>query len=286
MKKVLLRPNLKLENAAECTRRAAQTLTECGIVPLLCREDAQTLPRMEGVQIGELKPLLDRCDAIVAIGGDGTVFHQAAVAMRCNKPLLGINSGRLGFLSQMESDDLSGLRRLAAGEYTVEEHPVLRATVFGGEKQAVRYAINDVIIARSAQGRAIDIQIRCGRDIVGEYRADGVIFATPTGSTAYSLSAGGPIIDPSVETITMTPICPHSLAGRSIVFGCEKQLMVHPQSPDPNTQLCVTADGQAVEDIEDIRQVLVEKSEYVSRFIRFEDHSFFQVLNQKLRLRG
>lgn len=287
MEKILLCPNLKLANAMSCTTEAVARLKNCSLIPMLSKQDAKVLNCCDDIITDDPDTLLKACDAVIAIGGDGTIFHQADVAMRYDKPILGINSGRLGFLSQMESSDLSALEALKTGEYNIENRMVLRMSVFGTNKQRVTsFAINDVVICRTQFGRAIDINVLCGADTVGEYRADGIIFATPTGSTAYSLSAGGPIIDPSVETITMTPICPHSLSGRSIVFSSEKCLVVRPRMPDPNAELCVIVDGTAVADIGEIDHVLIEKSQYVSRFICLKARSFYQTLNQKLKLRG
>lgn len=285
MKKILLCPNLQLTNAAACTKETISRLNECDITPVLSDSDAAFLG-ITNVKIGSKDALLKECDAVIAIGGDGTIFHQAGVAMLYDKPILGINSGRLGFLSQMESNDLSNIQCLKTGEYVIENRMVLRMTAFSHDKQITCYAINDVVISRTQFGRVIDIDIQCGKDQVGEYRADGIIFATPTGSTAYSLSAGGPIIDPSVETITMTPICPHSLSGRSIVFSSDKSLIVWPKMPDPDAQLCVVVDGTAIEDLNEINHVLVEKSNYVSRFICIKNRSFYQTINKKLKLRG
>ncbi len=287
MEKILLCPNLKLANALPCTQEAVDRLRDCGLVPMLSKADAEALGCCADIATDDLETLLAACDAVIAIGGDGTIFHQASVAMRYDKPILGINSGRLGFLSQMEAGDLSAIEMLKTGDYDIENRMVLRMSAFGANAQQVTgYAINDVVICRTQFGRAIDIRVLCGVDTVGEYRADGIIFATPTGSTAYSLSAGGPIIDPSVETITMTPICPHSLSGRSIVFSSDKCLVVRPRMPDPNAELCVIVDGTPVEDIGEIDHVSIEKSRYVSRFICLKDRSFYQTLNQKLKLRG
>lgn len=287
MKKFLLCPNLNLTNALSCTKETVFLLKDCGFIPMLSKDDAEAMACCTDIAVDDTQTLLTSCDAIIAIGGDGTIFHQAGVAMRYDKPILGINSGRLGFLSQMEASDLSELRKLKTGDYYIENRMVLRMSVFGADtRRATGYAINDVVICRSQFGRAIDISVSCASDIVGEYRADGIIFATPTGSTAYSLSAGGPIIDPSVETIVMTPICPHSLSGRSIVFSSDKCLVVRPRMPDPNAELCVIVDGTPVEGIGEIDHVSIEKSRYVSRFICLSNRSFYQTLNQKLKLRG
>ena len=282
---ILIFPNLRLSDAGRCVLATVDELHRCGLTPAMTCRDANYLG-IHGILTGEAGDLLSRCDLIIAIGGDGTIFHQAAVAMRCNKPILGINSGRLGFLSQLEANDLSPLAKLATGDYVIENRMVLRMTAYRQGGTITSFAINDVVISRTHLGRTIDLDVRCGNDLIGEYRADGILFATPTGSTAYSLSAGGPIIDPSLESIIMTPICPHSLASRSIVFNSDKILIVRPTMPDADTQLCAIVDGTPVDHMEGIEYVTVEKSEYVSRFLCFKDRSFYQTLNQKMKLRG
>ena len=166
------------------------------------------------------------CDAVVAIGGDGTIFHAAADAMRFEKPVLGINAGRLGFLAQAEGDDLSPLDRFAAGDYEIERRLVLQAEVARAGKTEIFYAVNDAVITNPDFGLISEIEVRCGGESVGSYRGDGIIFATPTGSTAYSLSAGGPIADPDVDCMILTPLASHSLVSRSIVFAAQRVLTV------------------------------------------------------------
>ena len=288
MEKVLLCPNPSLKNAADCVKATVKKLGECGITPMMADEIAAQFELCDSVQRGNEEKLMRRCDAIIVIGGDGSIFHMARKAMLFDKPILGINSGRLGFLSQLDSSDLSALSLLKSGEYDIENRMSLCVTAYGKEGLKVQQiAINDVIITRSNLGRTIDIDVSCDEDAIGEYRADGIIFSTPTGSTAYSLSAGGPIIDPSVDSINMTPICPHLLSsGRAIVFAPDRVLTVQPKMPDDKTKLCVIADGIPIPDLDGISHVVIEKSKYVSRFICFRDRGFYKTLNQKLKLRG
>lgn len=283
--KLLIVPNLKLPQAAQCARDVVEKLLEIGLSPMMSANDARSL-HCSGAQTGYRALLLADCDAVIAVGGDGTIFHAAGEALRFDKPVLGINSGRLGFLSQLEAGDLTPLERLKSGDYSVEKRMVLQVTASGEKKRETHLAINDVVLFRSSHGRIVDIEVCCGDTAVGTYRADGLIFATPTGSTAYSLSAGGPIVDPGVDSIIMTPICTHSLFGRSIVFASDKRLTARPTMPDSDTQLVVAVDGLHLEQFGEIRYVSIVKSEYVSRFICFRDRDFYQTLNQKLKLRG
>jgi len=285
MDRVLLCPNLDLSTASKCVKSTIARLTECGITAMLSDSDAKALDITSGVVTGTREQLFDSCEAAIAIGGDGTMFHLARALIERDTPILGINSGRLGFLSQLEAGDLSALEKLKNNDFDIENRMVLRMTALGEKDRKVRYAINDVVISRSHLGRTIDIEVKCEDYLIGDYRADGIIFSTPTGSTAYSLSAGGPIMDPGVDAIIMTPICSHLLAGRSLVFSPEKTITATPRLPDSKMQLSITVDG-IQEEITGADHILIEKSEYISRFICFKDRSFYKTLNQKLKLRG
>ncbi len=285
MDRVLLCPNLELATAPDCVKRTIERLKQCGITAMLSESDAKMLGISGGVITGTRDQLLDDCDAAIAIGGDGTMFHLARALMERDIPILGINSGRLGFLAQLEAGDLSALEKLKTNDFDIENRMVLKITALGKDIKEARYAVNDVVISRSHLGRTIDIEVKCEDYHIGDYRADGIIFSTPTGSTAYSLSAGGPIMDPAVDAIIMTPVCPHLLAGRSLVFSPEKTVTATPRLPDSKMHLSVTVDG-IQEEMTGIDHLLIEKSEYILRFICFKDRSFYKTLNQKLKLRG
>ena len=287
IKKIFIAPNLSLDGAVDCTKDVVEKLIELDFVPMLCVDDAE---KIDGInrktEIGTLDNLLSDCDAVIAIGGDGTIFHKANDAMKYDKPLLGINSGRLGFLSQLEANDISALKKLKSGEYVIESRVVIRIDVYSDAGKCSYYAINDVVFYRAYDGRIIDIEVDCEGDTVGNYRADGLIFATPIGSTAYSLSAGGPIVDPTMDSIIMTPVCPHSLYGRSVVFPSHKQLRVRTSLPDTGAGLSISVDGVNICDVDKIKYVTVNKAEITSKFICLGNRSFYKTLNQKLKLRG
>lgn len=227
-----------------------------------------------------------KCDYVVAVGGDGTIFHAAAEAMLYDRAVLGINAGRLGFLAQAEAGDREKLKELVSGSFSLEERLVLSAEITrddGTVKKA--FAVNDIVIARPDFGRVCDIEVRCDGHFVGSYRADGLIFATPTGSTAYSLSAGGPIVDSTVSCILMTPLASHSLVSRSIVFDGGKTLRV--QSPEcAENAFFLLADGKAIDAVGENDAVTIKKAEYKTRFICLNGHNFYQVLTDKMKNRG
>ncbi len=275
-------------NADVITKRVITALKEFDIEPLIFSQDAERFslsPKDCGFTAAR-EELFSLCDAVIAVGGDGTIFHAAADAMIWEKPVLGINAGRLGFLAQMELDDLSPLADFVAGRYTVEERLVLEAEIIRPErkKKTVR-AINDIVFSRPDFGRVFDIEVCCNDGPVGVYRADGIIFATPTGSTAYSLSAGGPIADPTIDCIIMTPMASHSLVSRSIVFSADKILTAH--SPDSGTDaFYLVADGRPVDAVAQNDIVIIRKSRFRTRFICLHGHNFYHILNEKMKRRG
>ena len=283
--KILIMPNLKLQNAAECARRVISILLEEGLTPAVDTVTADALGPT-GAETGRLIDLFQACDIVAAIGGDGTIFHCAVDAVRYNKPILGINSGRLGFLSQMEAGDLSLLSNLKTKNYIISARMLLEVEVHRRGGDEVRYALDDGVLCRSHLGRIIDMEVSCDSSVVGVYRADGIIFSTPTGSTAYSLSAGGPIIDPGLECIVMTPTCPHSLNNRSVVFAPLKTIEVRSTMPGKHEKLFVVVDGANLEPVDQGESVTIGKSQKVSRFISFQEQDFYQTLKEKLRSRG
>lgn len=173
--------------------------------------------------------LIRESDVTVALGGDGTIIHTAKRAAICGRAVLGINGGRLGFMAGLEADELERLSALIRGEYTVEKRMLLDIVVQTGEGGGTRYsALNEAVVSRGSLSRMIELEVSNRGERVARYRADGVIVATPTGSTAYSLSAGGPVIDPALRCLLLTPVCPHSLHSRSYLFDEDAVLAVRP----------------------------------------------------------
>ena len=218
-------------------------------------------------------------DVILAIGGDGTIIRAAYFSFKHQISTLGVNLGRLGFLSSVEPEQFDLLKDMLCGNYVVEKRMVLEVK----NNNDTYFAINDAVISRGTISRMIDIDVYCNEDKVTDMRADGVIFSTPTGSTAYSLSAGGPIIDPSLECILTTPICPHSLSARTIVFSADK--ILNPKI-NANSLVCekmfLTIDGQKAVEIDANNTVTVQKSSLYANFLMPKDKTFFHTLNKKM----
>ena len=280
--RLLISPNLKLENAAEITLTVANSIHSYGMEPCLLTTAADTLSlnSHDGLTIADS---IDYCDIVVAVGGDGTIFHCAFDALKSNKPILGINAGRLGFLSQMELSDLSCLSDISKGNYSIENRMVLEAEIITEAESLSYLAINDIVFSRSDVGRIIDLNVECNGEYVGSYRADGLIFATPTGSTAYSLSAGGPVVDPSMDCIVFTPICAHSVFDRSVIFNCNNEISISHKIPDKNDKLIVIVDGQPVILKQSIKSIKIRMSNERTSFICVNGKNFYCTFNKKFK---
>jgi NAD+ kinase len=223
-------------------------------------------------------------DVILSLGGDGTLIGAARNAAVYGKPIMGINLGHLGFLSELEKDDLSGLNSLISGNYTVDERMMLNCRVTDIDGNEYEFdCLNDIIISRGSYPRMIDFELKVGNETVEKYMADGMIVSTSTGSTAYSLSAGGPIVEPNVELIITTPICPHSFKNKSIIFGSDRELEVV-INKKYNKKAFVSADGQTSVEIDG--NVYIKKSDYVTRLLRISNKGFYSILKDKLTERG
>lgn len=226
--------------------------------------------------------LFDNAEIIAVLGGDGTILHAAKKAAVCGIPVLGVNIGRLGFMAGLEVDELDGLKELIDGNYTIDNRMLLKISLENGKTY---YALNDAVVSKGALSRIIDMIISLNDRPSGKYRADGVIVSTPTGSTAYSLSAGGPVIDPVLESIAVTPICPHSLISRTVVFAPNTVICLQPQKlADRDAYL--TIDGQDVVKLESFQKVFISRADHKVKLIRLKDMSFYEVLYNKFTERG
>lgn len=280
-KNVLIIPNLTKPHTAELLGLIVARLRSCGCLPMM---DALYAGKYEAAHFGALDALLAECDVIVTVGGDGTILHSAKSAMACHKPILGINTGRLGYLAQLEPNELEYLDRLASGDYTIQKRMMLEVEIEGLDERY--FALNDVVISKGDLGRLVDLDIVGDGRPIGSYRADGLIFATPTGSTAYSLSAGGPIVDPAIETVIVTPICPHSLNDRSILLPPEMRLRVRSRFVNSSDAVVVSVDGERVVGLDRQRTVSLRRSAESVGFISFSGKTFNDILSKKLKSRG
>ena len=217
-------------------------------------------------------------DMLIAIGGDGTIMHVAKLAAQYGVPVLGINSGRLGFLAALEINETTALSALFDGKYTVEERLLLDVIPANGKQTYL--AMNEAVVARGAKSRLVELTVRDDKGSAMQYHADGIMIATPTGSTAYSLSAGGPVIDPQVPCLLLTPVCPHSLYARSYVFPADTKLCIETTAPRGDTYL--TVDGETEISLAAGEAVSIQRSALTARLIRLKAQSFYDILEQKM----
>ncbi len=227
------------------------------------------------------KELTDCCDIAIAIGGDGTTVKVAKNAAIKGKPLLGINGGHLGFLSGLEKDELGYLKKLVENDYKIDERIMLKAEVFQASSSiATFHCLNDAVVTRGDVARMVDIKIEKDKRKFMSLRADGVIFSTPTGSTAYSLAAGGPVLSPDLDCYVITSICAHSISQRSIVVNSKDKLNVKVESSENNAIL--TCDGEKPFEIPQDAETVISLSPYKARLIKLKPDNFYEILTKKL----
>ncbi len=223
-------------------------------------------------------------DAAICLGGDGTILSVASAAAESDTPILGINLGHLGYMSELEANEISMLENLCDGNYGIEKRFMLSAKLIHGDGTAEEYgALNEILVCRGAVSKMIRLALRCNGTDVAAYRADGLIVSTPTGSTAYALSAGGPIIDPALSLISVCPICPHTFAGaRPLVFSPDSGLEITVSSLY-NGDIYLTADGKASRSVNYDDVITVTGSERSVRFIKLKSNAFYQTLYKKFK---
>jgi NAD+ kinase len=224
--------------------------------------------------------LWDECDIIISLGGDGSMLYAAQIAGPRSIPVLGINLGGLGFLTELTQDQiLEGLQDLMKNDYGIEERTVLQMAIPAADGPA-RFAFNDVVIHRGDSTNLARVDVYSNDEFVCSYDADGIIVATPTGSTAYSLSVGGPIIDPLMEAITISPISPHTLTLRPIIFPSDKTITI--VAGASGEKMGISLDGRNMGDLAAGQKAVVKKADFKAKFVKFESTSYYEILRKKL----
>lgn len=276
---LLLCPHIDNPENITVAKRIAANLAAQGV---RCVADEALRPQLDGAENLELLPaeLARRdCDILTAIGGDGTMLRVAQWAIEQDKPVFGVNTGRLGFLSAFDKwsvdditpDAIRALRQMnrLLLDYSLESAPDLH-----------RYAVNDVVLQRNVTSNTIELAVEYGRYSVGRIRADGLIVATPTGSTAYSLSAGGPIVAPGVGAFVITPICPHNLSSRSFVLGSKDVVSVRLVERQDNVA-SISVDGMTAATIDHTDTVIIKLGQKYLKLLMSEKRSFYGILNRE-----
>lgn len=282
--KALLIPNPDKPNATECTRTVARVLADCGITSQLSDKYSALFADCPEAECLPFEDALAGADVLIAIGGDGTILHAAKHAVEADKPLLGVNVGRLGFMASLEPSELKLLQRLRTREYTVEQRMLLHCTHYSGKETGEYLALNDVVVSNGKLSRMVDLDVSCNGKPVMSYRADGVLFSTPTGSTAYTLSAGGPIVHPAMHSILLTPVCPHSLFSRTLIFPADCVLEVRPGSLNEEMSTYLSVDGGLGAPVCQEDRVEIKQSECFLKLISFKGDGFYETLRRKFEL--
>lgn len=278
--KISIFPNFNNDGVLQTCEEICKELDKLGVEYSVAKcnesDETGTLPLFF-----DTDELIENCDIVIVVGGDGTTLNVAKAASLHNKLTLGINAGRLGFMSGLERDELSLLNRLVSGEYEVEKRMMINARLLSENGIQDFICLNDAVITRGDLARLIDVTVKSDGRVITKNRADGMIIATPTGSTAYSMAAGGPVVSPDNSCFVVTPICPHSLVNRSIVFSSDKELEITVENDKNNTSY-LSIDGEKSVTVTKNSKIIISKSEYVAKLIKIKPDSFYEILNKKL----
>lgn len=280
MKGIGIIPNQFKDHNLTVTKQIVRWINQKGMTVYTTEEIERELGE-EVQSLGE-QALYESCECVIAIGGDGTILGVAEKACTKDVPIIGINLGRVGFLTDIEPQEIEkALEKLLQGDYEIEERMMLQATVISpaGEEQ-VFHALNDINVTRGSLSRIAEFELHVNGDLCDIYPADGVIVSTPTGSTAYNLSAGGPIVVPHVNAYIITPICPHTIYSKSIILSEKDHMAVRVLEDDKDTALSI--DGKLKMYLTPYHTVRIEKSAYVTKLIKLFERKFFNVLTEKI----
>lgn len=285
MNKVILTPNPYRDRNFQTVRTALEILRASGVDAKACLpfEVDRTYDLPRDIHFGRLERELPGAGAVVCFGGDGTILHMAKAATRQGVPILGVNIGTMGFMAELESTELHQLKRLAEGDYFIDERMMLDVTVHR-DRDIIFHDIclNDAVITKGAVARIVHLSVKCDGVQAMECGGDGVIVATPTGSTAYSLSAGGPIVEPEAHSILLTPICAHDMASRCMVASDSRVITVE-MTHTSRRNAFLSVDGGKALRMNPGDVITVCKSKLSTKLIRLKDRSFYDVVNMKFR---
>ena len=286
MRTIFIYPNLRKESArailpAVCEQLHGEDVQL--ILPNQLRSSTHELhDEVMALDYMETSEAVRLADAAVVLGGDGTMLRIARAAAQNELPLLGINVGHVGFMTELEPVELGEMRGLLDGEYSIDSRMMLHVAVERhGRVVYENDALNDIVIAKGTAFRVVRVGISADGEEVTRFNGDGVIAATPTGSTAYGLSAGGPVIEPSAENLAVIPICAHALAAKSFVFAPERTLAITARC-EGGSEVFISADGGQGFAVRPDDRVLITRSALRTRLIRLKGNSFYRILQQKL----
>ena len=285
MKNVILTPNPYRDKNFQTVRNAVEVLKGAGLNPRVCLpfdiDRSYELPK--DIRFHRLDREIGNAEMVICFGGDGTILHMAKAATRRDIPILGVNIGTMGFMAELENTELDQLARIAKMDYTLDSRMMLDVTVHR-DRDIIFHDIclNDVAITKGSIARIVHLEVKCDGVRAMESGGDGILVATPTGSTAYSLSAGGPIVEPDASNIILTPVCAHDMVSRSMVVSdkrCVTVQMVH----NARRNAFLSVDGGKAVRMNMGDTAIIKKSSLQTRLVRLNERSFYDVLNAKFK---
>ena len=277
--------NLSKETLGDAVMRLLGTGEKRFIEFLIHDEIAKSINKEAGKRviqkkyIAPMEKIVSECDMMIAFGGDGTILSTARLVGRAAVPILGVNLGKLGFLAELSVDEVeSFVDDILNNQHVIEDRMVVKVTAEGHDVQM--FGVNDIVIDKSNSSRAIDMDTYVNNDYLVTYTGDGIIVATPTGSTGYSLASGGPIVVPASDVLTITPISPHTLTARSVIVPDSSVIRVSVESELQSVR--VTADGQQEKIFTPPVNLFIQKADYTVKLVKRKDKSYYDVLRSKL----
>ena len=286
MKNVILTPNPYRDKNFQTVRDAVEVLKKAGIEPKLCLpfdvDRSFELPK--DLRFSKLDRELPNADLVICFGGDGTILHMAKTATRKGIPILGVNIGTMGFMAELENSELDKLARLAKDDFTLDSRMMLDVTVHR-DRDIIFHDIclNDVVITKGAVARIVHLSVNCDGVQAMECGGDGIIVATPTGSTAYNLSAGGPIVEPDAHSILVTPICSHEVGSRCMVTS-ENRVITVAMTRNARRNAYLSVDGGKALRMNMGDVATIRKSNLTTKLVRLKSRSFYDVVNMKFKI--
>ena len=285
MRRVILSPNPYRDKGFRTVLAAQKILQDAGLETRICLpfEVDKSFELPKDIRFSRLDREISNAEMVVCFGGDGTILHMAKTATRHKIPILGVNIGTMGFIAELESTELDQLTRLATGDYTLDSRLLLDVTVRRNQDVIFHdIALNDVTVTKGAVARIVHLNVRCDGVQAMEFGGDGLILATPTGSTAYSLSAGGPIVEPDARNILITPICAHDVMTKCIVASDKRVIDVQLASTARRNAFLSVDGGRAVKlNMGDVATVCCSRME--TKLIRLKERSFYDVVSNKFK---
>lgn len=285
MKKVILTPNPYRDRGFQTVRSTQQILNDAGVETRICLpfEVDRNYELPKDLRFTRLDRELQSSEMIICFGGDGTILHMAKTATRAGLPILGVNIGTMGFMAELENTELDQLKRIASNDFSIDSRMMLDVTVHR-DRDIIFHDIclNDVVVTKGAIARIVHLNVECDGVQAMECGGDGVIVATPTGSTAYCLSAGGPIVEPDAHNILINPICAHDVVSRCIVAS-DKRVITVGLSQNARRNAFLSVDGGKALRMNMGDVATIQKSKLETKLIRLKDRSFYDVVNMKFR---